>query len=344
MTAGGVSLASPAARISGREKAAIIVRLLLSEGASLPLDSLPERLQTALTTQMAEMPSIDRTIVRAVVEEFCARLDAIGLSFPGGIDGALSLLDGHISPSAAQKLRKLAGLARRGDPWERIAGADPERLVAILGAESVEVGAVILSKLSVPRAAELLGRLPGDRARRIAFAISQTGNVDPDTVLRVGQSVAAEIDNVPPRAFETGPVERVGAILNHAAAMTRDDVLIGLDDADKGFADAVRKAIFTFANIPARINPRDVPKIVRAVDQPILLMALAFSAATGGAETVEFILGNMSQRLASGIRDEIEGLGPVKEKDGEAAKGMIVAAIRDLESSGEIFLVVEDEE
>lgn len=117
MPVSGFGLAVPgmgtAVRISGREKAAIIVRLLLSEGANLPLNVLPDHLQTALTTQMADMPTIDRSTVRAVVEEFCDRLDQIGLSFPGGIDGALTLLDGHISPSAAQQVRRMTGATSR---------------------------------------------------------------------------------------------------------------------------------------------------------------------------------------------------------------------------------------
>lgn len=330
-------------RITGREKAAIIVRLLLSEGAHLPLTILPDHLQAALTTQMADMPTIDRRTVRAVVEEFCAKLDSIGLSFPGGIGAALTLLDGHISPGAAQQVRKLAGAASQGDPWERIAGMDTDKLLAVLDAESIEVGAVILSKLAVSRAAELLGRLPGATARRIAYAISLTGNVDPETVLRIGQSVASQLDAAPVRAFDTGPVERVGAILNYAAANTRDDVLNGLTETDASFADQVRKAIFTFTNIPLRIDPRDVPKIVRGVDQPVLITALA-AASGDDLTTVEFILTNMSQRLAGSIRDEMAALGTIKEKDGEVAQGLIVAAIRDLEAAGEVFLIATDED
>ena len=36
----------------------------------------------------------------------------------------------------------------------------------------------------------------------------------------------------PARAFDAGPVERVGAILNISPALTREDVLKGLDEAD----------------------------------------------------------------------------------------------------------------
>ena len=46
--------------LSRRQKAAVIVRLLMAEGARLPLADLPEPVQTALTEEIAAMRMIDR--------------------------------------------------------------------------------------------------------------------------------------------------------------------------------------------------------------------------------------------------------------------------------------------
>ncbi len=201
----------------------------------------------------------------------------------------------------------------------------------------------MLSKLAVSKAAELLGKLPGERARRIVYAMSLTGNVDPETVRRIGQSMASQLDAQPAKAFDTGPVERVGAILNYAAASTRDDVLVGLDAEDKSFADQVRRAIFTYTNIPKRVDARDIPKVIRNIDQVVLVKALA--AAKGEDVTsTEFILANMSQRMAASLREEMENLGKVKDKDGEEAMGVVVAQIREMEAAGELFLVAGEDE
>lgn len=328
--------------LSGREKAAVIVRLLLSEGAEPPLKALPERLQTALTEQMGRMRAVDRDTLRAVAEDFCQRIDAFGLAFPGGIADALALLEGHISSAAAQPLKKLTGAAPADDPWPAIAALPIERLAPLLSRESPEVGAIILSKLPAARAAELLASLPGDRARRLAYGVAQTGKVAPATVHKIGATLAQEFASVPPRAFDMGPGERVGAILNLSPAATRDEVLAGLADEDAEFADAVRKSIFTFAHIPARLDPRDVPKAVRGVDQAVLVRALA---GAGGPlqDVAEFILAAMSQRLAATLREEMAEIGKVKERDAEQAQTAIVGAIRDLVDAGEIKLRSEEE-
>jgi flagellar motor switch protein FliG len=301
-------------------------------------------MQAALTEQMGQMRVVDRATLAAVVEEFVAELEAVGLTFPGGIDGALGLMDGHISATAAARLRRLAGASAKADPWDRIAALPPERLLPVAEAEAVEVAAVMLSKLPVPKAAELLSLMPGDRARRVAHAVSMTGAVDPEAVRRIGLAIAHEVEAQAPRAFDTGPVERVGAILNLSPAATRDDVLAGLAAEDAAFADQVRRALFTFAHIPARLAPRDVPRVVRLVELPVLVTALAAAAAgeaTAGA--AEFLLGAMSGRMAETLREEVAARGRVRPKEAEAAMAAVIAAIRQLEAAGEIALVQAEE-
>ena len=53
-----------------------------------------------------------------------------------------------------------------------------------------------------------------------------------------GDDLASQLDARPVSAFDDGPAERVGAILNSTTSLTRDDVLTVLDESDQGFADA----------------------------------------------------------------------------------------------------------
>ncbi|GLS87358.1 flagellar motor switch protein FliG [Cypionkella aquatica] len=330
---------------SPRQKAAIIVQFLLAEGGSLPLAKLPDQMQAALAEQMSQMRTVDRRTLAAVIEEFLGELDQVGLSFPGGIEAALSMMDGHISANAASRLRRMAASSASSDPWERLTAMPVASLLPVLEQESIEVGAVMLSKLPVAKSAELLGKLPGEKARRVAYAVSQTGNVDPDTVRRIGISLANQLESQPLRAFQSNPVDRVGAILNISPALTREDVLKGLDEADAGFAQQVRRAIFTFVHLPKRLLGRDVPKLIRIVDQAQLITVLAASAGVAEREaSAEFLLSNMSQRMAQGLREEAVSRGRVKEKDAEDAMNQIISAVRQLEAAGELVLIQEDDQ
>jgi len=163
-------------------------------------------------------------------------------------------------------------------------------------------------------------------------------------VRRIGLSLAGQLENLPARAFDGDPVERVGAILNVSPAFTREDVLKGLEETDASFAEQVRRAIFTFIHIPERLAARDVPKLVRQVEPVALVTALASTAGDPAKlAAAEFILANMSQRMAQSLREEMETRGVVKEKDAELAMNAVITAVRALEASGEIVLIRDEE-
>ena len=160
MTQGGADFPStpkPILNLSRKAKAAIIVRLLLNEGADIPLEDLPEELQAQLTQQMGKMRVVDRDTLASVVAEFANEVSSIGLSFPGGIAGALTALDGKISKQTSDRLRKEAGVRQTGDPWVRIRDLGVSALLPVMQDESIEVAAVMLSKIEISKAAELLG-------------------------------------------------------------------------------------------------------------------------------------------------------------------------------------------
>ncbi|MGH1578064.1 flagellar motor switch protein FliG [Planktotalea sp.] len=331
----------PARRVNSAEKAAIIVRFLMTEGANVPIGELPEDLQAELTQQMGSLRRIDRETLIQVVEEFANELEQTGLTFPKGVAGALSELDGKISPKAAAQIRKRTGVRASGDPWERLRELDTDKLLALVDDESTEIAAVLISKIDVKKAAKMLGEMPGERARRITYAVSLTNSITPDAVARIGGALIAKIESEPERAFENPPVDRVGAILNSSRSATRDALLDGLNAQDEDFASEVRKAIFTFKHIATRVDARDVSALLRVVDNDTLITALAGATDDLTKPSAEFILANISNRLADQFREAIQERGEVSDEDGETAMSDVVAGIRGLADSGEILLSEE---
>lgn len=330
-------------QLTARQKAAVIVRLLLAEGDDIDLARLPPGLQTDLAQEMALMGIIDRDTRNAIVAEFCDRLESVGLSFPGDIDGTLDLLDGHLSPDTTDRLRRMAALNGDGDPWDRIAVMAPTLLAELARTEAVEIAAVMFSKLPVPRAAEVFGLLDPQLARQIAYAMSLTGGIEAAALQRIGKALIQAADAVPQPPLQGKAGEKVGAILNFSPSTMRDSVLAGLDDDDAGFAGEVRKTIFTWAHVPHRVDPRDIPRLTREVENAVLLKALA--GARGDArETVDFILGGISSRLAESMREEMEALGKISTRDAEAAMDEVVATIRRMEAAGDLFLISPEPE
>lgn len=325
-------------RMGPQQKAAVIVRLLLGQGVSPGVQRLASHHQTKLAHVISNLGTIDRKTLSAVVHEFTERIDNLALSFPDGLAETLELLEPHLGEGALTALRLSAERSEGQDPWARVARQPIERLAPLLESESAEVCAVLLSKLTVAKAAALLAELPEDRGQVLAHTVALTETITPELVDRIGIHIAQVLEAIPAQAFSKTAAERVGAILNSTPQAAREKMLEGLDTRDAPFAREVRKSVFSFNHIPMRVDPPDVPIIVRKADAKSIIVAFA-AGLTSAPLTVEFLLENMSKRLAEQMRDEAEGLGAPKPEEGEAAMSDLISTIRELEASGEITLL-----
>ena len=344
---GQISTSSPVpSSLSRRRKAAMIVQLLFRDGDGLPINRLPPKLQEALAREMGAIKLVDRDTVSAVADEFVSELEAVGLVAGGDTLRALEALGDKIDPELAERIRNDVIAERKGDPWPLVAALSEDDLVDLLNKQSLQIGGIVLSKLDVKTAASVLGKLDGARARRITFGMSQTKNVSPETVLRIGKSLVEEHCRKPAIAFQHGPDSRLGEILNNSPALTRDDVLDGLTERDETFAEDVRKKIFTFADIPVRLKPNDIAICLRNVDNDDLntAIAAALAGAEGDKKGADYILSNMSQRMADQIREAAEELGKVSKDAGEKAMNAVTTVIRDMVTDGLISYKEPEEE
>ncbi len=338
----GLRVVDVPAQLTSRQKAAVIVRLLLSQDVKPGLDRLSPDTQVELARAMASLGPISRATLAEVVRDFTDRLDGLALTAPRSLSAALALLEPHISPIARDGLRAEAEAGDPSDPWARLAATDADKLRPLLMSESAEVAAILLSKLGAAKAAALLSGLPETRAQVIAHAVSLTATVTPAMVDRIGTHLALQLQGIPEPAFRASPVDRVGAILNAVNGTLREALLGGLEERDAGFAGDVRRAIFTFHHIPKRVEATDVPRILRRVEPDVVTRAIA-AGLEQAPLSVEFLLENMSKRLAEQIRTEAMAMSKPRPEEGEAAMSEVVTAIRALEEEGAIRLIAPED-
>ena len=122
-------------------------------------------------------------------------------------------------------------------------------------------------------------------------------------------------------------------ILNSVDRGTEKHIMETLEVEEPELADEIRKKMFVFEDILSLDN-RAIQRVLRDVDNHDL--ALALKGATEEVQNV--ILNNLSTRLASMIKEDMEYMGPVRMKDVEDAQQKIVNIIRKLEDSAEIVI------
>jgi flagellar motor switch protein FliG len=138
------------------------------------------------------------------------------------------------------------------------------------------------------------------------------------------------------------PGKRLGAILNVTTAGLRDTLLSGLEE-DQTIGPSLRNAIFTFKNIPQRLNLTEITQCLRAVDKSVLAIVLPSAEQTELTAVSNFVLENMSKRLADKLRADIAESEEIKVAEGESAMAQVMLEIRRLIDLGEIKMITSSE-
>ena len=131
----------------------------------------------------------------------------------------------------------------------------------------------------------------------------------------------------------SGGVKSLADILNQADRSTERNVLDSLTETDEELSAEVRRLLFVFEDI-TKLDDRSIQLILREADQKDLALALR-----GVSEEVkQRILGNMSERGAQMLVEEMEFQPPQRKRDVEEAQGRVVAIVRRLEEAGAVVL------
>jgi flagellar motor switch protein FliG len=130
-----------------------------------------------------------------------------------------------------------------------------------------------------------------------------------------------------------GGVSTLVEILNRVDRATEKAILETLGDRDPELADQIKNLMFVFEDI-LHLGDREVQRVLKDVDSRDLAVALKLSS----EEVKSKIFGNLSQRAAEMLKDELEFLGPVRLKSVEDSQKRIVDAVRRLDEAGEIHI------
>lgn len=327
--------------LDAAEKAAVILVVLGPEAAAPLLGRLGERPMRRFAGAVARLPEVPKDSVSAIVEDF---LIALGdqAAVRGGLDEARRILGAILDEETLARV--LEDIDARGgrSVWLRLGDAADGPLALWLGGEHPQVASVVIGKLRPEQAARLLERFEPAFAQDVVLRMSRTPTPDPAALEVLKATIERDFVTAIERTQGARkPTEIIAGLMNHVSAAARESFLTHMEAADPKLAQEVQRVMFTFADIASRVAARDVSKLVRAVDEAVLLTALK-SAFAADDPSAEFILGNISRRLAERLREDLEALPEVRQKEGEAAQAEVVTAVRTLAKRGELKLVELD--
>lgn len=321
-------------RLSGKEKAAILLVSLGPDVSAQVFKHLREEDIDELTLQIAGLRKVEPHIRQEVLTEFNEILTAQEYIDYGGIEYAKEILEQALGKEKAESIitRLTATLQIR--PFDFARKTEPGQLLNFIQNEHPQTIALILAYLHPEQASLILSALPSERqvdvAKRLATLDRTTPEVLEEIETTLEHRLAAFVVN---DYTQAGGIEAAVDILNSVDRATEKTIIDALEEEDPELAEEIRKRMFIFEDI-VTLDDRAIQLVIREVDSKDLALALK----TVSEEVSSRLYKNMSKRASEMLKEDIEFMGPVRLRDIEEAQQRVVAVIRRLEDAGEIVI------
>ena len=319
---------------TGVQKAAILLITLGPEKAATIFKHLKEDEIEELTLEIANTRSVSPQTKEEVLEEFYQVCLAQQYIAEGGIGYAKELLEKALGSDKAQGVIAKLTASLQVRPFEFVRKTDPSQLLNFIQDEHPQTIALILSYLPAGQAAQIISALPPDRQADVAMRIATMDRTSPDVIKEVERVLETKLASlVNQESNVIGGADAVVEILNTVDRGTEKHIMESMEIEEPELADEIRKKMFVFEDI-LLLDDRAIQRVLRDVYNSDLAIALK-----GANEQVQnAIFNNLSKRLASMIKEDMDFMGPVRMKDVEEAQQKIVNIIRKLEDSAEIVI------
>lgn len=324
----------------GVVKSAILLMSLGQDEAAEVLKFLTPKEVQKLGAAMAHLKDVSRDKISAVLGDFYTHTEektALGIDSDDYIRSVLTKALGD------EKAGHLLDRILQGNDTTGIEGLkwmEADAVAELIRNEHPQIIATILVHLDRDHASSILGKFTERLRNDTLLRIATLDGIQP-TALRELNDVLTKLlagsNNLKKNAM--GGVRAAAEILNFMSSSIETSVIESVRQYDDDLAQKIVDEMFVFDNL-LDLDDRSIQLLLREIQSESLILALK-----GAPEELrEKIFGNMSQRAAETLREDLEGKGPVRLSEVEAAQKEILKTVRKLADDGQIAIGSNGEE
>ena len=320
-----------ARKLSGPEKAAVVL-LSLGEEHTVLWQQLDDEEIKEVSQAMAGLGTVAAQVVEEVLVEFVSGIGGAG-ALMGSYEQTQRLLASFMPGDRVDALmEEIRGPAGR-TMWDKLGNVNEAVLANYLKNEYPQTVAVILSKVKPDHASRVLTALPEDFALECVQRMLRMEPVQREILDKIEATLRTEFMSNLARTSKRDSHEMMADIFNSFDRQTEARFIGALEERNRDAAERIRALMFVFEDL-SRLDPGGVQTLLRAVEKDSLGLALK-----GASESLrEMFFSNMSERAAKIMREDMEGMGPVRLRDVDQAQMTMVQVAKDLAAKGEIML------
>jgi len=322
------------AALDGAQRAAILLLSLGEADAAEVLRHMNPKEVQKIGLAMANVSSISREQVMAVMDEFTSILDGQTSLGIGTDDYIRSVLLQALGEDKAGGLIDRILLGRNTTGLDTLKWMDPRAIADIVRNEHPQIIAIVLSHVDHDHAAETLKLLPERTRADVLLRIATLDGIPPNALNELNDIMERQFSgNQAIKSSNIGGVKVAASILNFMDSGADQATLEQIKKIDAPLGEQIQDLMFVFDNL-VDLDDRDMQRVLRDVSSDKLSLALR------GADIKvrDKITRNMSQRAAEILLEDMDARGPAKLSEVEAMQKEILAIVRRLAEEGEVNL------
>ncbi len=287
---------------------------------------------------MSSLGQVNSEIVERLFMDFAERVSASG-AVVGNYDSTERLLVKALGKGRVDNImEEIRGPAGR-TTWDKLGNVSEEVLANFLKNEYPQTIAVVLSKIRSEHAAKVLMNMPEELTMEVILRMLSMEAVKKDVMDGIEKTLRMEFMNNLAKRQSRDSHEMLAEIFNNFDRNAEAKFMGKLEERNSEAAERVRALMFTFEDL-AKIDGGGIQTLLRTVDKDKLGVALK-----GASEAIkELFFGNMSERAAKILKEDMASMGPVRIKDVDEAQMHIVGIAKDLAAKGEIMIASDSAE
>lgn len=322
--------------MGGPQKAATILMAVGEQRAGTLFTKMDDDEIKEISSAMATLGSVGAPVVEELFREFVNAFSGGG-SLVGSYEGTERLLSKFLdSERLGNVMEDIRGPAGR-TMWEKLANVNEQTLAIYLKNEYPQTIAVVISKITPDHAARVLSELPEELSTEVVTRILTAEPVKKEILTKIEETLRHEFMANLAISTKRDSHEIMAEIFNNFDRSTEDRFMSALEGRNRESADKVKSLMFTFEDL-VRLDPNGVQVLLRTVDKGELASALK-----GATDSLrDLFLSNMSERAGKILSEDMEQMGPIRQRDVNDAQGKIVILTKELADKGELMIADEN--
>lgn len=327
-------MAADNSKLSGTERAAILLMTLGEQNAAQVLRELGPKEVQKVGSAMASVASVSKDHVNVVLEKFITTVDEQTSLGVGTEEYIKKVLIDALGEDKASGMIDRILMGRNSKGLEALKWMEPRSIAEIIRQEHPQIIAIVLSYLDPDLGAEVLGMLPERTRPDIVMRIASLDGIQPNALIELDEIMEKQFSsNSSVKSSTMGGTKKAADILNFLDRSMESEIMDAVKEVDGELGTVIEEHMFVFENL-GDVDDRSIQTLLREVSSDSLLLAMK-----GADENLkEKFFKNMSKRAAEMLRDDLEAKGPVKLSEVEGAQKEILAIARRLAESGDVVL------